>query len=89
VVAFGAFLGLAAVNIVGVTAHATTVGAQTNARPNASAPATLAPGDFFGRPGGAVAGNASGAAQATLPPFAQPPLLLGNGGAPMLSSGSS
>jgi hypothetical protein len=88
VVAFGAFFGLAAANVVGVTAHGTTAGRQTVASPSASAAPTLAPGDFFGRPGGAISGKASGAGQAALPPVAQPPLLVG-GGAPMLSSGGS
>jgi hypothetical protein len=88
VVAFGAFLGLTAVNVVGVTAHATTLGGQSAANATASAALMLAPGDFFGLPGSAVSGNTSGAAQAAFPPGAQPPLLVG-GGSPMLSSGGS
>lgn len=79
VVAFGAFLGLTAVNVVGVTAHGTTLGGQSAANATASAALTLAPGDFFGLPGSAVSGNTS---------VAQPPLLVG-GGSPMLSSGGS
>jgi hypothetical protein len=80
VVAFGAFLGLTAVNVVGVTAHGTTLGGQSAANTTASAALTLAPGDFFGLPGSAVSVNTSG--------VAQPPLLFG-GGSPMLSSGGS
>ncbi len=86
--AFGAFFGLAAVNIVGVTAHDTGAGKQIAARPTATAAPTLAPGDFFGRPGDVVSANAPGAGQAGFPPVAQPPLLVG-GGAPMLSSSGS
>jgi hypothetical protein len=87
VVAFGAFFGLAAVNIVGVTAHGASAGGRTAASPTPSAAPTLAPGDFFGLPGGAVSGHASGAGQAVLPPVAQPRLV--GGGTPMLSSGGS
>jgi hypothetical protein len=75
VVTFGAFLGLAAVNVVGVTAHGPTPGGPAA---ETMAP-VLPPGDFFGVPGGA---------QAAFPPVAQPPLLIG-GGPPMLSSGGS
>ncbi|MGH2407689.1 MAG: hypothetical protein ACRDF7_06400 [Candidatus Limnocylindrales bacterium] len=74
-VAFGAFFGLAAGNVVGVTAHAPTVAA------------TLAPGDFFGVPGATISHRTAGGAVA-LPPVPQPRLGAG-GGAPMLSSGGS
>ena len=77
-VAFGAFFGLAAANVVGVTAHTGSAGGTIQA----SAAPTLAPGDFFGLPGGTVAGTTSGAGQAA------PQLQLG-GSAPMLSSGGS
>ena len=78
IVAFGAFLGLAAFNVVGVTAHAPSTGSPANA--TGPTPAQILPqGDFFGQPGtgGGVVG-----------PVAQPPVILG-GGQPMLSSGGS
>jgi hypothetical protein len=75
-VVFGVFLGLAAFNAVGVTAHAAASSDSTNGSP---APALVLPqGDFFGQPG--LAGGAG--------PVAQPPIILG-GGQPMLSSGGS
>jgi len=76
IVAFSAFLGLAAFNVVGVTAHASSSSDGASASP---APAlVLPPGDFFGQPGtGGVFG-----------PVAQPPVILG-GGQPMLSSSGS
>ena len=77
IVAFGAFLGLAVFNVVGVTAHAPSANDPSNA--NGTTPGLVLPqGDFFGQPGtGGVVG-----------PVAQPPLILG-GGQPMLSSGGS
>ena len=79
IVAFGAFLALAAFNVVGVTAHAPSTGDPSSGA--GTTPALVLPqGDFFGQPGtgtGSVAG-----------PVAQPPLILG-GGQPMLSSGGS
>jgi hypothetical protein len=94
VVAFGAFFGLAAVNVVGVTANGATAGSSgliaansPAATPAPTAVPTLAPGDFFGRPGAAVTGAGDGG-QIALPPVAQPPLAVG-GGAPMVSTGGS
>ncbi|MFI5255246.1 MAG: hypothetical protein ACHQ15_07305 [Candidatus Limnocylindrales bacterium] len=84
-VGFGAFFGLAAVNVVGVTAHTTPQARPVAGRPSVTAAPTLAPGDFFGAPGGSGAGSGSGQAFA---PVLQPPLIAGGGG-PMLSSGGS
>jgi len=90
IVSFGAFFGLATVNVVGVTAHAiggTGAGTATGGVPAATvAPAvpTLAPGDFFGRAGVPVTGGGNGQAQ----PPVQPPLLVG-GGTPVLTTGGS
>ena len=75
VVTFGAFFGLATLNVVGVSALATRPGATT---PVSSAAPVLAPGDFFGLPQGpSVAG-----------PLPEPQVILG-GGPPMLTSGGS
>ena len=77
IVAFGGFLGLAAFNVVGVTAHAPSSGDPSSGA--GTTPALVLPqGDFFGQPG-------SGGVTR---PVAQPPLILG-GGQPMLSSGGS
>ncbi len=78
VVFFGAFFGLSAVDVVGVTAHAGALG-STAAGTGAGTPAlVLPPGDFFGLPG-----SQAGVGQAY-----QQPIILG-GGQPMLSSGGS
>jgi hypothetical protein len=77
VVTFGAFFGLATLNVVGVTALATSPAGTT---PASRAAPVLAPGDFFGLPQGQgpiVAG-----------PLPQPQVILG-GGPPMLTSGGS
>jgi hypothetical protein len=78
IVTFSAFLALAAVNVVGVTAQGATVGGQAAASPGTTVAPTLPSGDFFGLPG-----SRRGAAA----PVAQP--LLVGGGPPMLSSGGS
>lgn len=75
VVTFGAFFGLATLNVVGVTASTSRPAVTT---PVDTATPVLAPGDFFGLP--QAPGVAGG------PP--QPQILLG-GGPPMLTSGGS
>jgi hypothetical protein len=75
VVTFGAFFGLATLNVVGVTALATGQGGTT---PASSAAPVLAPGDFFGLPQGPIVAG----------PVSQPQVILG-GGPPMLTSGGS
>lgn len=87
VVAFGAFLGLTAANVVGVTSHDRTAAGQAQTHAASAAP-TLLPGDFFGQPGGVTSGGASGAGATAVPARAQPRLHDG-GGTPVLSSGSS
>jgi hypothetical protein len=77
IVAFSAFLGLAAFNVVGVTAHAPSSADPSNGG-GTPAPLLLPPGDFFGLPGsGGVVG-----------PIAQPQVIMG-GGQPMLTSSGS
>lgn len=84
-VGFGAFFGLATVNVVGVTARTGTT--DGTARPAAASPApTLATGDFFGQPG-AAPGTGTSSGQVA-PVNVVPPLSGGSGGA-MLSSGGS
>lgn len=87
VVAFGAFLGLTAANVVGVTSHDATAAGQGQAHP-ASPASTLVPGDFFGQPGGVISGGTSGAGATAVPARPQARLHDG-GGTPVLSSGSS
>jgi len=75
VVGFGAFFGLATLNVVGVT----SLGSTSAGVSAASTPApSLPPGDFFGRPGAPVVAG----------PASQPQVILG-GGPPMLTSGGS
>lgn len=75
VVTFGAFFGLATLNVVGVTALAAGPGGTT---PASSAAPVLAPGDFFGVPQGPIVAG----------PLPQPQVIFG-GGPPMLTSGGS
>jgi hypothetical protein len=86
VVAFGAFLGLTAANVVGVTSHDATAAGQGETHPAIPAP-TLVPGDFFGLPGGTVSGGTTGAGAVAAP--ARQARLRDGGGTPVLSSGSS
>ena len=72
---FGAFFGLAGLNVVGVTSLATS---PANTTPTNTAPPVLAPGDFFGVPQVPFAAG----------PVSQPQVLFG-GGPPMLTSGGS
>lgn len=75
VVGFGAFFGLATLNVVGVTSLGSTSAGVSS--PNTPAQ-SLPPGDFFGRPGVPLVAG----------PAAQPQVILG-GGPPMLTSGGS
>jgi hypothetical protein len=70
--------GLATINVVGVTAHATELGDPGGGSAVATPTLALPPGDFFGVP----------ETNAGPGPAAQPPIILG-GGQPMLSSGGS
>lgn len=83
VVTFGAFLGLTSLNVVGVTAHNPTSGAQATPSSPASAAQSLPQGDFFGPTGDSVPG--------ILPPGARAgqPVLQAGGDLPLLSSGGS
>jgi hypothetical protein len=75
VVGFGAFFGLATLNVVGVTSLGGNSAGVT--APSTAAP-SLPPGDFFGRQGVPVVAG----------PASQPQVILG-GGPPMLTSGGS
>lgn len=75
---FGALFGLATADVVGVTAQSASASNPPPAQAPATAPAALAPGDFFGQPG---TGSGPGVA-------APPPIFVG-GGQPMLTSGGS
>lgn len=74
IVTFGAFFGLATMNVVGVT----SLGSGQAGTPNATSAPVLPPGDFFGLPGAQIVGA----------PAIQPQVILG-GGPPMLTSSGS
>ena len=75
VVTFGAFFGLATMNVVGVTSLGSS---QGGTQPAATTAPVLPPGDFFGQPGAPIVAA----------PVNQPQVILG-GGPPMLTSGGS
>lgn len=74
-IGFGAFFGLATLNVVGVTSLGTTPAGTTA---GVTAVPALPPGDFFGQPGAPIVAG----------PAAQPQVILG-GDLPMLTSGGS
>ena len=74
ILTFGAFFGLATMNVVGVT----SLGSGQAGTPSATTAPVLPPGDFFGQPGTPIVGA----------PAIQPQVILG-GGPPMLTSSGS
>jgi len=74
ILTFGAFFGLATMNVVGVT----SIGPNQAGTPGATSAPALPPGDFFGQPGAPIVGA----------PAIPPQVILG-GGPPMLTSSGS
>jgi hypothetical protein len=83
VAGFGAFFGLATMNVVGVTATGTATGPGGASGASVTTSATLPPGDFFGVAGVAV--RVSSGSQA----IAAAPQLRSGGGRAVVSSRGS